>query len=285
MKKWFMFFLLIVLLLAGCSNDKNPNDEIKLLETQLNKLNEENYQLQNIIIDANNKIIEDDPVEKEIKEFLEGGLDKVIVSEYKDDPQSVEIKDSSIVSALRSILVMHKLESDPFPGGIKGDETSCYYDIHSGDKILSLNILYNGVVQVNREDGKEYFFQSSPDSYLLGKAFIKKPDYIPDEPILAKMYDSGLLMSYENSNKGVAYLSRYRIQGAVSTFLRIEKQETKKPPEPLELRNRLVFYYFGEKIEMNVYKNHMHIIDKEDEYWYYADEWDIHGIFAFLNAG
>lgn len=271
-------FLQLILLLSGCSSVQSISDSPQKVVPVENK-DTLNVQVVSPQLRVN------DLVKKEVKEFLDGELNKVVVAKGKEDPSPIEIADPYILRSLPWILNMnHMLEIEPFPGGLRIDETPCIYKVYSGDKHLSFEILADGIV-LYQKDGKSFYFQSGYDTYLLGKAFIQKPNDIPDEPVLAKMYDSGLLMSYSNGQSDIAYISTFRVQGSVRTFVSMNKQKIHKPEGELNFRNRLTYYYFGDKIELNIYDKYIQIVDNKNEYWYSAAETDIHSIFSFLSAG
>lgn len=271
--------LLLILLVSGCSTFRSvsespqkvaPAEKTDILTVQ----------------GATPQTSAHDSVKKEVKDFLDGELNKVVVSKENDDPSLIEIVEPSILRSLPFILNLNRLlESDPFPGGLRNDETPCIYNVFSGDKQLSFKILADGIV-LYQKDGKDYYFQSGYDTYLLGKAFIQKPNDIPDVPVLAKMYDSGLLMYYsKNSESKIAYFSRFRIQGSVKILVSMKKKEIPKPRGLLYETNRLSYYYFGNKIELILYDQYIQIVDGKNEYWYQATENDINSIFSFLRAG
>jgi hypothetical protein len=116
------------------------------------------------------------------------------------------------------------------------------------------------------------------------RRFVQKPGIYPDESTHAKMFNSGMLTGEKIHNYSV--FAPFRIQLVVGAYLKADKKMVSNPMlGDSELIESFIFYYFGERISMNLYKDYIHIVDGNKEHWYHSNEEDSLMIEKVLAAG
>lgn len=166
-------------------------------------------------------------------------------------------------------------EIDPFTVKLINDEATIRFDVQSRNYGMLPDITQD---MVFRLDG---------DLYNLGRAFLPRPEYLPQESIESRLINSGAIRCQYD---GYSYymFSEFRIRGLAKTFLAGEKKAVEEPEDVLteEWLQENVFYLHGEEIIMRVYDNYILLIDGDDKrYWYEADPELLTQLHSVLTAG
>lgn len=126
-------------------------------------------------------------------------------------------------------------------------------------------------------------FQIDKNAYQLAKAFIKKPAYLGEEPLEAKMAQSGVLKVQADS--AFSLIRAGRIRSIALAFVQADKREIAAPQHTVPAALQLTFYYYGETIRMNVYDGLVQVSDRSRMTWYAMNKEDSQQLQAQVSAG
>jgi hypothetical protein len=294
MKRWILSMLALLCIFAalvGCKssiNAENTPNQASLDTVTIHALTEEKVQL-NANIDQQSQTIKEliktvDELKNEaglldelvkdqpwLKLFRQPGsiIKSVKVSLAGNTETSVTVTDPALLNAFSGELYIGRELFGLNPGGTyNSDILPCNYQVKMDDgETYGITVPARGVLTFDRLVNHHF----GTDQYIhqLCKALVKKPAFIPDLPLFAKMADSGLLLTKSN---GAYYYSANRIQGLIYAFLGTNKIEIPVPANKGKTIEQYTFYSFGEKTNMILYEQYIQIIDREKAIWFKVDK-------------
>lgn len=195
--------------------------------------------------------------------------DKIILSKTYSPNDRVEITDNKFLQTHNDYYfwLFESLKDAEYPtNGFFSDIESYTYEFIKGDKTYKINVVDRGVIQFNTN-----YYNVSRYIDNLGKAFLPPPKYIKTDSILNKIYESGAVVG-ELQYKSPVF-SSFRIRGFSNEMQRmIDSGDAillnNTPKNTGEKVERLTFYYYGQKIYMEVYKAYICLQDADKIYWY-----------------
>lgn len=202
--------------------------------------------------------------------------DKIIISKPWNDHEVI-ITDKNTLAAFRNHMFVHK-DAEPFGSGPFSDVPRYQYTFIKDDEKLTIDVLSRDIIGIDYD-----YFSTSSDIHLLGNAFFTAPSYLSGEiPIITKLALSGYMEVVEDFSYGM--FLPFKIISIADTLAEEGELLSTVPLETSELSLTLHFYYFGEKIIFQVYKeNYIQVSNGEEEYWFFMDDTSIFG--NILSAG
>jgi len=288
--KLILPLLILLFLYTGCtrnnesvdtSNTTVSNNDINQELIECKKENEylekENTQLKNNIeklksenteflgfIENSNKLKKVHSEHSFLKFFAPSTQwDELIVSNGIDE---VVIKDRELLASLAPLFYIDDVKNPEPPGS--RNINSYYYKLIKNDIEIAFEILYDNVIIFN--DIENIIFTSSRDISQIGKAFLKQPEYYPEDNVFTQMFNSGMYITKNKSNK-LTIFNSFLIQHTIDSFLRMEKESIEEEifnKEEKVLVESWEFYSYGKIISMVVYTNYVKVI-ADNQYYYY----------------
>jgi hypothetical protein len=282
-------------------NTVQPSLFVSTTSDQIHDLTQDKAQLQ-IKIDQQNQAIGELTKTIDDLKYQAGVLDELM----KDHPWLQQFSHpQSIIKSIKVTLDSNTntavIVTDPqllkmFSGGLY--ITRELFGLHSGGTYDSDILPCNYQISLNNGEAygitlnargvltfdqlQNHDFETSAYLHQLCKAVIKKPFYMPDLSLYAKMADSGMLLEDPN---GVFYFSSSRIQGLIYAFLRADKTKVTDPIHPGDAIEQYTFYSYGERTNMNLYEQYIQIIDHGKQTWLKVDKIVPIQIRSVLTAG
>jgi hypothetical protein len=281
--------------LVGCkSSDSAENTPLQTsldsdhLQQTIHALTEDKVQLntnidqQNITIKELTKTVADlknqsgvlDELVKDqswLKLFRQPGsiIKSVKVTLDGNTETSVTVTDPVLLITFSGELYISKEIFGLNPGGTyNSDILPCNYQVNMDNgETYGITVPARGVLKFDQL--ANHHFETDPYIHQLCKALVKKPAFVPDLPLFAKMADSGLLLTKSN---GIYYYSVNRIQGLIYAFLGTNKIEISVPANEGKTIEQYTFYSFGEKTNMILYEQYIQIIDRGKAIWFKVDK-------------
>ncbi|THF73798.1 hypothetical protein [Cohnella fermenti] len=144
---------------------------------------------------------------------------------------------------------------------------------------------------VNRESVEfpEYapglWYRVSPEVANLGKGWMKRPDYVPEESLASRLLNSGVMRVAFGD--GTYYFAQsYRVRRLAVEFLQADKKLVKEAGDTnAEPSLEATFYLYGKEIEMKAYPQSIELRDGEERFEYEVGEETVRQMLAFLSAG
>lgn len=296
----FILSIIVVIFLGGCENEQLSvlQDEKKQWDqkeeayqkgiaefTETNDMLRarlENHQtksqplpsLEQLLYEDNLEIYEKYPwLQTNQNEII---LNKVTIGKYKDDPQAVTVTDPLILEYVPSLLQVKHRYFDGFPNGFQSPVGEYMYTLQTNTDEYDVQVIGRKLMAVG-EDRLEVF----GDIHLLGAAFVKSDDDY-EIHIFTKIKNSGLMIGQKQHT--YALFNEFRIKGVASVLTESSLLKQQPTEEPGELLETLTFYYQGQKINMNLYLDYIHLIEDDTYYWLQKDRIGL-SIMSFLSAG
>lgn len=277
----------------GCNQEDNSQltNETNNLSQENQKLKKENEELRSTI----NKLKESEKIyldsqearlQKLYKDYswlekfrISPNWDKVIISRKNGTADSViTVTDKEILNTVSYMLYIESEFSQDAFKGIFPEDGSYTYKVALGNDTFTFYVTED-IIEFDNLPHR--YFKVRGKISNIGKALLEKPDQFPTESIHVKLAQSGLMMG-EIMNH---FCFTPPFKGTVYKFIQTPKKAVDKPTQqPIEVIERLAFYYFGEKIYMTFYRNYIQINDSDKEYWYELDDKDIFSLTRNLAA-
>ena len=298
MRKTLVISLILTCILSGCIKDQKPtsadnkntpdvnvHNENKTLHEQVNQLQVQlqaaQQKYKELQEQAKSNQNAEQPITKKYPKLAYFLSPQNFTSiEIKDAKGSKTITDPVILQNVSNIIVIEKEAS--LGSGPQADIEPVQYILTTANGTVKATIHQLGIVSFEDLYPGQYF-QVENDAYQLGKAFMNRPSYLTQESTIAKMVNSGLL-KVEDGN--VYYVKTAgRIRTIAMAFFEADKRESIKPKDSSAAILKMTFYYYGEQIQMNLYKEgKVQIIDNSGGKWFDMKEEDITQIKSKLSA-
>lgn len=286
LKVFFMVLIMIPFLITGCKESSiktssQKENELQQLKTENDKLKEQlNSSMQSIQALQKEQNTNKNMIDEENYSFAKEDLwDKIFV--YKSDlpTEKIEINDKVFMKNIYFQNLM--LQQTDLTNGPQSDVENYTYEFIKGDKTYKVNVVGRDIIEY---EGK--YFRTDKYIYNLGKALLSQPKYIKTDSVLNKIYESGALHGEKEFN--YLCLSSFRIHGFANALQDGLDNKTvafvsTTPINIGEVKEKFTFYYYGQKIYMDVYHNYLSIKDGNKTYWYKIQSEQL--IFSILNAG
>lgn len=191
---------------------------------------------------------------------------KVTLASNEDT--SVTVTDRGLLQAFSGELVIRRELFGLNPGGsYNSDILPCNYQvILENDESYGISVPARGVLTFDQL--ANHAFETNPYLHQLCNALVKRPTFLPDQTLLAKMADSGMLIT---ESDGTIYFSENRIQEVIYALLRAQIIVVPRPLDAGDSVESLFFYSFGDKITMKLFNAHIQIVSGDEEVWYKVD--------------
>jgi hypothetical protein len=208
--------------------------------------------------------------------LLRDKWDKIIISKPWNEHEVI-ITDKDTLAAFRNHMFVKK-DAEEFGSGPFSDVPRYQYTFIKDDEKLTIDVLSRDIIGIDYD-----YFSTSSDIHLLGNAFFTPPSYLSGEiPIITKLAFSGYMEVVEDRSYGM--FLPFKIIMIADTLSEQGELLSTVPLETSELSLTLNFYYFGEKIIFQVFKeNYIQVSNGEEEYWFFMDDTSIFG--NVLSAG
>lgn len=290
----FISMLIISIMLASCSRDKQYKEEI---EVQLNQIHE--LQLEIADYNANNNLLTEQlntqqititdnarqisqlteqlnrsnatvsELDKAIEEFpwlkkfdvnANTKWDKIVIYRTNDETTTKTIKDPLFIDSLSSMLTLNDISKVSYSNGYQSDIDTYTYELYEGAQKYLIKVVDRGVIEAGRD---QLYFEVDQYIHQLGDALLPNHSVISYSNLISKMAASGAV---KRGDKYV-FLSAFRVQ------LRIEALANgtllkQKPEEIGNLSEHYTFYYYGDELYMDVYSNLVHLTGDGSDEWY-----------------
>lgn len=292
-RQWLVIGLLIGLLISGCMKGQEGSDakeQIVSLQTESDQLRSQLEQLQEQLRESEANAAawrekkEANPAPLSVMDqypklaFLTNSpvIERI---EIKDEQGSSFITDPNILATVsHAFAVQHLVQpgSPPVP-----DVEPVELILTTDEGTVNVQLVQSNIVQFDELYPGQYFAADTA-VLQLAKAFMSRPQYIPDnQSTIMKMIDSGLMRADEK-----VYTTNFgRILSTAKTFFQLEKKSIVKPANVSPLELTLTFYYYGEEIELYLYQNHAQLVDGDQESWFEIQNDAAQSVKSNLNAG
>lgn len=286
LKIFSVILIIIPLVMTGCNNtstktNANMETELQQLKSENDKLTAQlSSSLQSIQILKNDQNTNKNMIDDENYRWAkEEEWDKILVYKSIFPNEKIEIKEKIF---MRNFYFQNRMlqQSEP-PNGPQSDVEYYTYEFIKGDKTYKVNVVGRDTIEY---DGK--YFITNTCIYNLGKSLLPQPKFIKTDSVLNKIYESGALHGEKEFNYLV--LSSFRIH-RFADYLQdgINKGDVVASSTPSvntgEVKEKFTFYYYGQKIYMDVYHNYLCIKDGNKTYWFKIESELL--IFTILSAG
>ncbi|MFF2888287.1 hypothetical protein [Paenibacillus sp. NPDC057967] len=290
-RQWIMAVMLIGLLISGCTYEREVSvTNESLLETESTRLRAQLEQLQAELraseknaaawkakLEANQAT--PSVTEQYPKLAFLASLPEMEKIEIRDELGSVFITDSDVLSSVSHLFAVQSTiqpGSPPMP-----DVEPVELVLTTDQGVVRARIIQRNIIQFEEMYPNEYYVANS-DVYLLAKAFMHRPQYVPaEQSTTLKMIDSGLM----RVDADVYLTHPGRMLAMAKAFFYLENKAVEKPVDPAMLEMALTFYYYGEEIKLHLYRNHAQLLDGEQEIWFELQEGDLASMKSIINAG
>lgn len=274
---WLGVFIICLFTLGGCesnaetstlqSNEEQWKAQIDLLTANNQKMQERLNELENTIkaTDEKDDLLKTNPqlapftaIQNWEEISLSSGDNKVTIT----DPVLLEQVSPLFVLAANKVDLPNgpPNDIDTFTVELTNDKGSNQLEAHSRN-YGSLPDLSNEIVRI------------SADVANLGKAFLPRPSYVPDESLESRLLNSGVLLISTKENQQLYFFSESRVRSTAKVFLTGEKKQvTESSVDTSNLLDDMTFLLHGGQIQMKVYSNYVVINDNnKNNYWYKID--------------
>ncbi|MDQ0886457.1 hypothetical protein QFZ81_001545 [Paenibacillus sp. V4I9] len=199
--------------------------------------------------------------------------------ELNDSKGTIKITEPVLLNSISNLFIIKK--EALLGSGPQADIEPIQYLLTTPHGTVKVNIVQQGVVTF--EDlYPGIYFEVDNNAYQLGKAFMNRPSYMSNEPVIAKMVNSGLIKVGEKDTFYVFIAGRVR--SVALAFFNSNKRESVKPKNTLAAELNMTFYYYGEEIQLNLYKGKAQIKYNNGENWYDLEDEDVNQIISKLSA-
>ncbi len=185
--------------------------------------------------------------------------DHITISRYEGDPAAKKVEDPLFLKNVNWLLHLRSVGTVSFSNGYHSDIDNYTYDLYQDGNKYSIKVIDRGVIEIENQ-----YFEVDEEVHLLGAAFMPKPPYIKHDGLIAKMAASGAV----NRDDQYVHVSGFRTQLRVSP-LTDAKQLNNEPGNVGGLIERNIFYYYGQKLVMEVFKDHAKLSGDGELEWYY----------------
>jgi hypothetical protein len=298
-KKSLIIALILAWMLVGCEKEEKPvvTDEKKspdvLIQNENKTLHQQVDQLQAQLQGIEQKY-------KDLQEAVETSKaeQQPLTTKYPkladfSSPQEfqkiqiIDAKGSKTITnpvMLKSISNFIVIKNEASLGsGPQADIEPVQYILATAKGTVKVNVEQQGIVSFP-DTYLGHYFEVDNTVYQLGKAFMNRPSYLNEEPAIVRMVNSGILKVVEKNSTDVYMSLSGRIHSIAMAFITADKREIIKPKDISAVILNMVFYYFGEEIQMNLYKGNVQIKDGNGEKWFEMNEEDIGQIRARISA-
>ncbi|MBC8061642.1 MAG: hypothetical protein H7Y18_13380 [Clostridiaceae bacterium] len=274
-----MFLIMLPLVITGCNNtDMKTNTQVEIELRQLNLENDklkEQLSSSSTVGNTNKNMID----EENYRWAKEEEWDKILVYKSGFSNDKIEIKEKVFMKNIYFENLMLQ-QSEP-PNGPQSDVEYYTYEFIKGDKTYKVNVVGRDTIEYAGGN-----FLTNKYIYNLGKSLLPRPKFIITDSVINKIYESGALHGEREFNYLV--LNSFRIHGFANALQDgISKGDivdiSKSPVNFGDMKEKFTFYYYGEKIHMEVYQNYLCIKDGNKTYWYKYESELL--IFTILSAG
>lgn len=201
-----------------------------------------------------------------LKKFNPGTKwDKVIISRYAGDHTTKTVEDPLFLENINWLLHIKSVGTVSFPNGYHSDVDFYTYELFQGEQSYTVKVVNRGVIETGKH---ELYFEVDKDIHLLGAAFMPKPAYIKHDGLIAKMAASGAV------RRGNLYVivSAFRVQSKISPLANSGKLLPDKPANVGEQIETFTFYYYGQELIMDIYRDHVMLSGDGEVEWYYLQD-------------
>jgi|HigsolmetaGSP11D_1036233.scaffolds.fasta_scaffold01080_10 Uncharacterized protein conserved in bacteria len=190
--------------------------------------------------------------------------DRIVISRYEGDPEAAVIEDPLIIGHMANpyYCVQH-VTTEGYPNGYP---MNYVFDFYDGAEQNTLVLVDQYALLVEQH---QLLLWPDCDLYQAVEAFMPALPFAKDDGLVAKLGASGAV------RRGDAYVqfADHRVHLRVWPLVSEEVELLAGKPEQIGDRiERLTFYYHGEELYMDVYRQHVHLIGSGEEWWYYH-EW------------
>lgn len=193
--------------------------------------------------------------------------DKIYVSDSRYPKYKVEIKDKRILKASDNFWGFFRCINiaPDMPNGYQSDVEHYIYEFVKGNKKYKVDIVGVDCIEFDK-----VAYKVDANVYYLGKAFLPFPRFIRTDSVLNKIYESGCMIG---KNETYILFDSFRIRG-FSNYIQdgLDNGEVKilksKPKNTNEILDELEFYYYSQKIVMDVYDSYVSVKDGKKTIWY-----------------
>ena len=218
-------------------------------------------------------------------------LSKIIIYKQTDPEKKVTITSPSILNYYQDTIRVTRVFNTEW---IPSRYDKYIFDFYYGENKVSILVEDDKTFSIEKYHGK--YFTTYNKINQLGLAFLEAPSGFPENTILAKMA-SCVLMSARRRQKDITgnlittedldgriYFNEMQIISIISTFNKAQKVELSKPNIDLDkIEEKFIFYYFGQKLYMTFYNEHISITEGNYQKWYKLSNEDIRGITYILS--
>ncbi len=120
---------------------------------------------------------------------------------------------------------------------------------------------------VNRESvvftelDPSWAFRVSPEIANFGRAWMKRPSYVPEESLASRMLNSGM-MKITQDDATHFFTNMFRIRGLAIEYLKADKKKTTESAAGDSSPSlEATFYLYGQSVDMKVYPNRIELQD------------------------
>lgn len=189
--------------------------------------------------------------------------DKIVISRYDGDEEQITIEDPLFLEHIPRLLHLKRLSDIEFSNGYQSDIESYIYDLYQGDNKYRITVVDRGIIKAGCEG---LYFEVSKDAHLLGQSFMPAPIYLKHHGLIAKISESGAVQRGEK----YIQISGYRVKAFART-LALNGEKFQSAPKVGDKIETFTFYYFGDKIFMDVYLDHVLLKSDTEETWYFYE--------------
>lgn len=268
----FIYFILI-LTLMGCEKNDQLDDQLEIQQLNMNDLKRIIVEKDKRIEELTEAVIEQETIQLQTEKVRQEypwlnklnkntKWDKIVIYRYENDPAMITVEDPLFLESINELLFNMRLETErSYPSGYQTDIDTYTYEFIEGDQKYAINIVDRGIIEAGHS---QLYFKVDKDIHQLGSAFMPKRTFIQHDGLIAKMAASGAVKRGEQ----YVQLSSFRVQSRIAPLIEAERLEN-QPKQIGEKIECYVFYYFGEELVMDVYKDYLKLASTESEEWYY----------------
>lgn len=266
---------------------KQLRGEVEKLKKEIEELRIENdnlmislkSSLENPITFTKQKYIDDYPWLEQFN--IDMKWEKIDIGEDINGANCVSITDPILLEHISKMFYIKREVTEDYTNMLCSDIRNFSYRLVGKDVTIIFHVRDRGIIEFDEIPG--HYFQVDENIYQPGNAFLKKPNYYPEEILDGILAGSGLMT--QEREQLYPWFQSFRIRNVVYAFKMTEKKVIKKPASlPAEYLQKLTFYYFGEKSSMILYNDTIQVNYNGEEILYKVTEDDIRTILSTLAA-
>lgn len=174
------------------------------------------------------------------------------------DGESVKLTDPLLLSIVGPLLQIQGTAD--YTNGPQSDIDPFSLRLTDKDGSYLLNVTNRESVEFPELD-QAGAFRVSPEIANFGRAWMKRPSYVPEESLESRLINSGAMKTIQGEDSYI-FMDMFRIRRLAIEYLKADKKKTTKPASgDTSPSLEATFYLYGQSVNMKVYPDRIELQD------------------------